>query len=205
MYALSLSRTIPTATVDVQVLMAGQNVPIRRVIFGTTLNPRKVFRESPKVIPSQHIISLLERPSWSVRSMLPDSKSTESRQITKEQLHHLLKLSALPLPTTEQEEQRMLNTLESQIHFVKEVQQVDTNGVEPLVAIRDETAEAIGEQMITLDTLRPYLDKEKKVGQNGTIRRQKPTEMIRDSGWSPFEMGEGKETRKKGKFFFVKK
>lgn len=99
----------------------------------------------------------------------------------------------------------MLRTLESQIHFVKEIQKINTTGVEPLVAIRDETTESIEEQTITLETLQPYLDKEQKVGANGTIRRQKPAEMIRDSGWNPFEMGKGKETRRKGKYFFVKK
>lgn len=99
----------------------------------------------------------------------------------------------------------MLKTLESQIHFVKKIQKIDTTGVEPLVAIRDETAESIREQTISLATLQPYLDREKKVGGNGTIRRQKPAEMIRDSGWNPFEMGKGRATRKKGKYFYVTK
>lgn len=148
---------------------------------------------------------MLARPSWSVKSLLPQPESIEAGQVSKEQLQHLLKLSALPLPKSEAEEQRMLNTLESQIHFVKEVQKIDTTGVEPLVAIRDETTEAIREQTISLETLKPYLDKEKKVGGNGTIRRQKPADMIRDSGWNPFGMGDGKDTRKKGKFFYVKK
>lgn len=148
---------------------------------------------------------MLARPSWSVKSLLPNPESANPKKITKERLHHLLKLSALPLPKSEAEERRMLKTLESQIHFVKEVQEIETNGVEPLVAIRDETAEAIKEQTISLETLQPYLNNERKVGTNGTVRRPKPTEMIRDSGWNPFDMGEGKETRKKGKFFFVKK
>lgn len=99
----------------------------------------------------------------------------------------------------------MLNTLESQIHFVKEVQKVDTTGIEPLVAIRDETAESIQEQTITLEKLRPYLDQEEKIGSNGTIRRRKPSEMVTNSGWDPFELGDGKESRKRGKYFFVKK
>ncbi len=99
----------------------------------------------------------------------------------------------------------MLKTLRSQIHFVKEVQKVDTTGVEPLVAIRDETAESIQEQTITLEKLKQYLDQEEKVGNNGTIRRRKPTEMITDSGWDPFDLGDGKDSRKKGKYFFVKK
>lgn len=98
-----------------------------------------------------------------------------------------------------------METLESQIHFVKEVQKVNTNGVEPLVVIRDETAESIHEQTITIEKLKPYLDQEERVGNNGTIRRRKSTEMITDSGWDPFELGDGKETRKKGKYFFVKR
>lgn len=99
----------------------------------------------------------------------------------------------------------MLETLESQIHFVKEVQKVNTDGVEPLVAIRDETAESIEEQTITLNKLQPYLDQEEKVGKNGTIRRRKPSEMVTNSGWDPFDLGEGKESRRIGKYFYVKK
>lgn len=185
--------------------MAHQAAPIRRIIFGTNPSPHSITRNAPKVNVSSRIQSMLAQPSWSVRSLLPTSEATGTSQIGRNELHHLLKLSALPLPKSNEEEQRMLKTLESQIHFVKEIQKIDTSGVEPLVAIRDETAESIREQTITLETLQPYLDKEKKVGGNGTIRRQKPTEMLRDSGWNPFEMGQGKETRKKGKYFFVTK
>lgn len=137
--------------------------------------------------------------------MLPNDEGDKQANVTKEQLHHLLKLSALPEPKSQEEEDSMLKTLESQIHFVKEVQKVNTTGVEPLVAIRDETAEALTEQTVTLDTLKPFLDQEEKVGNNGTLRRHKPTDMIIHSGWDPFELGEGKDTRKKGKYFFVKK
>lgn len=185
--------------------MAHQAAPIRRIIFGTNPSPHSITRNTHKVNISPRIQSMLAQPSWSVKSLLPTPESTETNQVGKEKLHHLLKLSALPLPKSEAEEGRMLKTLESQIHFVQEIQKIDTNGVEPLVAIRDETTEAIKEQTISLETLQPYLDKELKVGPNGTIRRQKPTEMIRDSGWSPFDMGKGKDTRKKGKFFFVRK
>ena len=148
---------------------------------------------------------MLSRPSWSVKSMLPQKEETEQASVTKEQLHHLLKLSALPKPKSQEEEGRMLSTLESQIHFVKEVQKVDTIGVEPLISIRDETDEALQEQMITLEKLKPYLNQEERVGNNGTIRRRKPLERVTDSGWDPFELGDGKETRKRGKYFFVKK
>lgn len=185
--------------------MAHQAAPIRRIIWGTNLNPQSITRNAPKVNTSSYIQSMLAQPSWSVRSLLPSEASTEDAQFDRSELHHLLKLSALPLPKSKDEEQRMLRTLKSQIHFVKEIQKIDTSGVEPLVAIRDETVEAIREQTVTLETLQPYLDKEKQIGGNGTVRRQKPTEMIRHSGWDPFEMGKGKETRKRGKYFYVKK
>ncbi|KAK4903685.1 hypothetical protein LTR66_017997, partial [Elasticomyces elasticus] len=126
-------------------------------------------------------------------------------EVTQKQLHHLLKLSALPLPKDNVEEARMLKTLESQIHFVKEIQKVDTTGVEPLVAVRDETQEHIQEQTVTLDKLQPFLDLEDKVGNNGTIRRRKSKEVVHDSGWDPFALGVGQDTRKVGRFFMVKK
>lgn len=180
------------------------NLPsIRRVLQGTNYRANPVPWTRVEINPE--IEALLSSPSWSVRSLLPPAEVSETPEITREQLHHLLKLSALPLPKNAEAETRMLKTLQSQIHFVKEVQKVDTADIEPLVAIRDETREAIQEQTITLEKLRPYLDQEKKVGPNGTIRRQKPTEMIKDSGWDPFDMGKGKETRKLGKYFFVKK
>lgn len=136
--------------------------------------------------------------------MLPNEGEQEPT-VSQAQLHHLLKLSALPLPKSADEEARMLKTLEAQIHFVKEIQGIDTTHVKPLVAIRDETAANVKEEMITLEKLQPCLDQEEKVGINGTIRRRKPTEMLKDSEWDPFELGEGKESRKKGRFFFVKK
>lgn len=177
---------------------------IRRIIFGTSIKESHYVNRGRLEIKPE-IAQMLAVPSWSVKSLLPPKDAQGDTKVSKQQLHHLLKLSALPLPKTEHEERKMLKTLEDQIHFVKDVQSVDTTGVEPLVTVRDETAEQIKESTITLETLQPYLDKEKKVGKNGTIRREKPAEMIRDSGWDPFELGDGKESRKKGKFFFVKK
>lgn len=178
--------------------------PVRRVIFGTSIRDSNYVNRG-RIQIKPEIAEMLAQPSWSVKSLLPAEAVEGDTKVSKQQLHHLLKLSALPLPKSQQEEDKMLKTLESQIHFVKDIQNVDTTNVEPLVTVRDETAEQIKESTITLETLQPYLDKEEKVGNNGTIRRQKPTDMIRDSGWDPFELGDGKESRKKGKFFFVKK
>ncbi|KAK5101777.1 hypothetical protein LTS08_004236 [Lithohypha guttulata] len=177
---------------------------IRRIIWGTNIKDSNYVQRGPVQIKPE-IEAMLAQPSWSVRSLLPPESSTTDPRVSREQLHHLLKLSALPRPKSKAEETKMLQTLDSQIHFVKEMQKIDTTNVEPLIAIRDETAEHVDEQKITLETLRPYLEQEEKVGTNGTVRRRKPTKMIASSGWDPFELGDGKETRKKGKFFFVRK
>ncbi|KAF7551849.1 hypothetical protein G7046_g7588 [Stylonectria norvegica] len=84
---------------------------------------------------------MLATPTWSIRSLLPSASSAAPETITPKQLHHLLRLSALPLPSTPAAEASMIATLQSQLQFVRAVQGVDTRGVEPLRAIRDETDE----------------------------------------------------------------
>jgi len=104
----------------------------------------------------------------------------------------------------------MLKTLESQIHFVKEVQKVDTTGVEPLQAIRDETEDAVQEQTITLQDLKPFLDMEEKVGRNGTVRRRKAKRINEEDmtqelpDWTQ-DLGDASKERRLGRFFFVKR
>lgn len=110
----------------------------------------------------------------------PGQNAEDTSGISREKLHHLLRLSALPLPTNEQQESSMLDTLRQQVHFVKEIQKVDTTGVEPLVALRDETAEARSERQFTRESLREFLDLEEKRGNNGTIRRNKEVEPRRN-------------------------
>jgi Asp-tRNA(Asn)/Glu-tRNA(Gln) amidotransferase C subunit len=156
------------------------------------------------IVPSTRITALLEKPTWSVKSLLPSAGSQSTPTVTPKQLRHLLRLSALPLPKDEQEEAEMLKTLESQIHFVREIQKVDTAGVEPLRAIRDESAEGIEEQTITLTDLQEHLDAEEVVGRNGRIRRRPrdDQEAKEAQAWDPFAMSEGKS---KGRYFFVRK
>ncbi|PYI07647.1 DUF726-domain-containing protein [Aspergillus sclerotiicarbonarius CBS 121057] len=118
------------------------------------------------------IDAMLAKPTWSVRSLLPEeSAKTSAPSVTPTQLRHLLRLSALPQPANEEEEKQMLETLESQIHFVKQIQHVDATGVEPLQSIRDETPEAVKENTIGLEQLREALSKERVVGRNKRIRR----------------------------------
>ena len=191
---------------------AGQQNPIIRAVLQSKLSEKPIIggRTPRRDIPiSPRIASLLETPTWSVRSLLPDpdAKPAPEDTVTKEKLHHLLRLSALPPPKNEKEEAKLLKTLQAQIHFVKEIQKIDTTGVDPLRTIRDETAEAIEEETITLDDLKPYLDKEEKVGRNGKVRRRKDLD---DHGgenahtWDPFGMSADR-SKKHGKYFVVKR
>ncbi|KAI0181462.1 hypothetical protein GGR52DRAFT_39445 [Hypoxylon sp. FL1284] len=127
--------------------------------------------------PSE-LATLLSKPTWSVRSLLPtpssSSTSTEpSTTITPETLRHLLRLSALPPPVSADEESQMLSTLESQLGFVRAVREVDTAGVEPLRAIRDETTLGLDEQTIGPDDLKEALDNEVIVGHARRPRRRR--------------------------------
>ena len=116
--------------------------------------------------------AMLKEPSWSVKSLFESQGSAPAPAISKKQLHHLLRLSALPLPESEDQEARMIKDLQSQLKFVRAIQEVDTEGVEPLQSIRDETRDAESENEITVTTLQEEFNKEEVVGRRGRIRRR---------------------------------
>lgn len=151
------------------------------------------------------IASCLSDPSWSVKSLVPDpTKEPKTATVTPKQLRHLLRLSALPQPSNQAEEEEMLKTLESQIHFVNEVQSIDTSNVNPLRSICDESAEAQEENTIHLSDLKETLAKERTVGRN---RRIEPTTSEQshtpDEGiWDGNALGSASRTM--GKYFVVK-
>ncbi|KAH9907996.1 hypothetical protein F4778DRAFT_456665 [Xylariomycetidae sp. FL2044] len=138
------------------------------------------------------ITSYLSEPSWSVRSLLasPPSSSTtttttttanekeadvgEEEPIDPRTLHRLLRLSALPQPRNAEEESRMLSTLSSQLRFVRAVRGVDTEGVAPLRAIRDDTAAAVAEERtVGLADLEQALAAEDVIGHARRPRRRR--------------------------------
>jgi Asp-tRNA(Asn)/Glu-tRNA(Gln) amidotransferase C subunit len=162
-------------------------LPIRRALQGTDWRkPWAPHPPQPSIIPA--IAQLLSKPTWSVRSLRPPPLTTpnesadpaasnsppriQDTEITREKLHHLLRLSALPLPKDEKEETSLLQTLREQVHFLSAIRAVDTTDVEPLISIRDETDEGIQARTIGLDDLRPWLELE-SVDRNGTVRRKK--------------------------------
>ncbi|OAA79534.1 DUF726 domain protein [Akanthomyces lecanii RCEF 1005] len=142
---------------------------------------------------------ILAQPTWSVRSLLADSDASPAETITSAQLHHLLKLSALPLPKSEEEEASMIATLQSQLHFVKAVQRVDTTGLEPLQAIRDETEGGRRESAIGLDDLQEALAKETRVGHYKRPRRVKEKIESEAENWDALSTA----SKKAGKYFVV--
>lgn len=204
---------------------------------GRSFNPRP-----PMITINPQIQAVLSKPTWSVAALLApdthddpsapssnvtsrtvDDKDDDDNNITSEKLRHLLKLSALPPPKDAAEEQDMLKTLRQQIHFVKEIQKVNTTGVQPLVAIRDETHDSIWHNTVTADKLQGYFDQEENVGSNGTIRRRKdglppirrdndlfgPDGPIRsqilDDPFFLSTKGENEQDRRIGNYFYVQK
>lgn len=219
---------------------------ISYIEVGRRLRPNQTIVKDIKINPQ--IRELLERPTWSVAALLPPrappvkrpSKSPgtaaaaaatarfvqfqeDTQEITREKLLHLLKLSALPPPKDDAEEEEMLSTLRAQVHFVKEIQKVDTTGIQPLVSIRDETRDKVWASMMTEEKLEQFFAQEEKVGVNGTIRRrEKRSSPIANNGGAdvapdaqaemdivdkPFSMagGSSEEGRRIGQYFYVKR
>ncbi|KAF2190735.1 hypothetical protein K469DRAFT_721634 [Zopfia rhizophila CBS 207.26] len=153
-------------------------------------------------VKPEELDDLLAKPTWSVQPLLPPkTQAPDAPKISSQQLHHLLRLSALPLPDTPEEETKMLETLSAQLHFVGEIQQVDTTGVKPLRAIRDETLITEENQTITLETLKDALAQEEVIGKHyKRIQRKSDCVDAKDvEDWDVL----GSAERKVGKYFVV--
>jgi hypothetical protein len=152
------------------------------------------------------IAAILSKPTWSVRSLLPDPSNPPSEEITPKQLHHLLRLSALPQPKSPEEEAEMLKTLHSQLHFVRDIQSVNTDGVEPLQSIRDETEEGIKDITIGLEDLKEALQAEEIKGRNRRPRRKRdePIDTKGVEDWDVLGTASEKVETPLGKYFIVR-
>ncbi|KAK1994024.1 hypothetical protein LX36DRAFT_226999 [Colletotrichum falcatum] len=173
------------------------------------LRQARPFTSSSSARPSasKPASALLSKPTWSVTSLLPPGSKADvpaaSREepISRAKLHHLLRLSALPLPESEAEESAMLRTLHSQLHFVRDVQSVDTTGVEPLRSLRDETTQGVAEAAVGLQDLQDALGKEVRFGHKKRPKRVRgekvDTKGVED--WDPLKTA----SRTAGKYFVV--
>jgi len=147
---------------------------------------------------------LLKEPTWNVNSLLPKAESHDEdlQHINSKQLHHLLRLSALPPPRDAEEESKLLSTLASQLHFVREIQNVDTTNVEPLQSLRDETASGRKDATINLEQLKEAFAEEDLKGDyyKRIRRRQHDTEIEnKTEKWDVL----GHAQKKVGSYFVV--
>ncbi|KAI8934890.1 hypothetical protein NX059_008562 [Plenodomus lindquistii] len=180
---------------------ATQLLRCRRQIRSSSTKSNTI--QVPEPVKAEELEQLLAEPTWSVESLLPPkTRAPDAPQVSSQQLHHLLRLSALPPPESPEQEQKMLDTLAAQLHFVGKIQEVDTTGVTPLRALRDETKEAEREHTVSLDTLKEALSKEKVIGvYHKRIQRDTTTPVdARDvEDWDVL----GSAERKSGKYFVV--
>lgn len=149
---------------------------------------------------AKNLDAFFETPSWSVKDLLDKPPISE---ITTAQLNHLLRLSALSRPRSEEEENRLVRALNDHLGFVKEIQTVDTTGVEPLCAIQDGTPEAVQDRMFTLDSMKEAMDREEVHGPHRRIEK-KPRDISTEPDperWSVL----GSAERKVGRYFVVDK
>lgn len=158
------------------------------------------FRRASENNTKLDVEKLLSKPTWSVSSLLPPKDTTTTHRISSKQLHHLLRLSALPPPKDAAEEETMLSTLSSQLHFVKEIQKVDTAGIEPLRSLRDETTAGEQEAELGIDALKQALELEEVRGKHHKrIRRRNEAHREKEEEWDVL----GTAERKVGRYFVV--
>lgn len=159
-------------------------------------------RNSTEAKGPDDIAAMLAQPSWSIKTFLePTNDPLQEVSISQQQLHHLLRLSALPLPTSENEEAGMIKDLQSQLRFVQTIQKVNTEGVKPLQSIRDETKIAEAENKITVQSLQDEFDKEVVVGRRGRITKEEAliNNLEEVENWDPL----GQAPKKMGRYFVV--
>lgn len=171
-------------------------VPAQRIAFASTKPVWQGTENNDHVDVEQ----LLSTPTWSVASLLPPKSQREKTpEISSKQLNHLLRLSALPPPKDAKEEAKMLSTLSSQLHFVKDIQKVDTTGVEPLRSLRDETKAGEKESELGLEALKDALDQEEVRGKHHKRIRRRKDVRKQEAEWDVL----GTAERKVGKYFVV--
>lgn len=125
----------------------------------------------------------------------------ELSALTTDRLQHLLRLSALPPSQSISDTQEKLSTLHSQLGFVKDVQSVDTKGVQTLQSLRDETIVASQETSVDIESVKHVLNSERLIGKHyKRLRTETRRPPIDSDSWDVL----GHAERKVGNYFVVK-
>lgn len=174
-----------------------------RTYFSRCLVHRVNFHTTRPTRSKVDVDALLASPTWSLDTLLPSSSSANrTPTITSKQLHHLLRLSALPPPKDASEERKMLSSLHSHLHFVAEIRKVDTTNITPLQSLRDETSAGRKEQEIGLGELEDAFKNEDVKGKYyKRIRRRQEDVEVGESAktWDVT----GAARKKVGRYFVV--
>lgn len=178
--------------------LEGQKLTRRILRQDYTMPPRiALVRSLARPFFTRTYSHIPAKPTWTTHSLVDTATADE---ISPAQLSHLLRLSALPQPRDAQEEAYLLSDLQSQLRFVKRIQEVDTTGVEPLQAVRDETAAARDEATLGLEQLGESLKDEVAVGhykRPRRVRKEVDTQGVDD--WDPLNTA----SRTSGRYFVV--
>lgn len=146
---------------------------------------------------------LLQKPTWSITGLLSKGRDMPDKTVSEiplEKLRRLLRLSALPFSTSPQEQSAKLKALQTQLSFVRDVQDFDAAGTPPLQAIRDETHSALKEQTIGVKEVADSLLQEEYFGRNRRPRRRRGKEDVAGSGaWDVLETA----SKKAGRYIVV--
>ena len=159
-----LFTNLPTNGLFAEIPYTSSLISYRKLQYSTSSAPKEL--KTPA-----EIHDFLSQPSWSTKDLLKPQARLEESQISRDKLHHLLRLSALPLPTSDAEEQQMIKDLESQLTFVQSIQEIDTEGIEPLQSIRDETKRAQEANIYDVSSMQKYLNQEAVYGKRRRISR----------------------------------
>lgn len=178
----------------------------RRALRAGAYHSRRLKSSNVDQKPIQDINdldSMFGKTKWSPKDLLPSEQQIQqSTEVTPKQLRHLLRLCALPPPENVHEEAKMLSDLRAQLHFVNEIQKINTDDVKPLQSLRDETAAATKENEITLESMKDALAMEEIVGKHHRRIRQKKDVQVDPRGSEDWDVL-GQAAKKVGKYFVV--
>ncbi|TQS37805.1 hypothetical protein Golomagni_01709 [Golovinomyces magnicellulatus] len=158
---------------------------------------------APKCLAEDPIDKFLNQPSWSTSEILQDKDDSSQTSITDQEIKRLLRLSALPTSIDTQQLELIRRDLQSQLKFVRHVQSIDTDGVEPLVCLRNETTEGLRDLTVTLDDLLPALSMEYQKGKCLRPRRREEPLPREDNDWDVFATSENVVELNGEKYFTV--
>ncbi|KAI0998061.1 hypothetical protein K3495_g10127 [Podosphaera aphanis] len=166
------------------------------------LGPENAPSSDPMTIDP--IDQLLATPTWSVEDLVHPTPAPVSDEPDHAALLHLLRLAALPQPVSAYHSKIYRAELHAHLRFVQDVQSVCTDGIEPLVCIRNETELGVREKTISLDDLKEALSRESVRGKCARPRREpRELKLCSEEEWDMFGASKNVVTVNGEKYFVV--